>query len=51
MTKVQVYIVFRDPSNLNTDFVDVFFDRKSAEDWIAATKHPEKYFIKTYTQP
>ena len=51
MTKV--HIVFKNvPSNASgNEFVGVFFDRKSAEDWIAECKHPHKYFIETYEQP
>ena len=54
MNKVQVHIVFKEvfggwePEN---KFVGCFFDRKSAEDWIAKTQRPSIYFIETYEQP
>ena len=54
MTKTQVHIVFKEAggfSNGGTEFIGVFFDRKSAQDWIAATARPEKFFIETYEQP
>jgi hypothetical protein len=48
--KTRVYIVFKDISSGN-EFVGVFFDRKSAEDYIAECRFPFKYFIETYEQP
>lgn len=54
MTKVQVHIVFKEVSGWEysgNEFVGVFFDRKSAKDWIAECKQPHKYFIETYEQP
>lgn len=54
MTKTRVHIVFKEPGGYDysgNEFIGVFFDRKSAEDWIATAKRPEKYFIETYEQP
>lgn len=54
MTKTQVHIVFRNPSGFDysgPEFIGVFFDRKSAEEWIAGRDRPKKYFIETYEQP
>ena len=54
MNKVQVHIVFRNPSGFaysDPEFVGVFFDRKSAQDWIAGCDKPHRYFIETYEQP
>lgn len=55
MTKIQVHIVFKEsPSpehNSGNEFIGVFFDRKSAVDWIKERKHPYRYFIETYEQP
>ena len=55
MTKIQVHIVFRHASQWDdysgNEFIGVFFDRKSAEDWISTAKRPEKYYIETYEQP
>jgi hypothetical protein len=50
---VRVYIVFKNVSTNSTgnEFVGVFFDRKSAEEWIAECYSPFKYFIETYEQP
>ena len=53
MNKVQVHIVFRQnqvcPSG--NEFIGVFFDRTSAEVFIAERPDPERYFIETYEQP
>ena len=59
MNKVQVHIVFRNSSRFEcsgaefsgSEFVGVFFDRKSAQDWIAGRDIPHRYFIETYEQP
>jgi hypothetical protein len=54
MTKIQVHIVFKEPSGFDysgPEFVGVFFDRKSAEDWIAGRQKPNRYYIETYEQP
>ena len=54
MNKVQVHIVFRNFSGFDysgPEFVGVFFDRKSAQDWIAGRDKPHRYFIETYEQP
>ena len=54
MNKVQVHIVFRNSSRFEcsgSEFVGVFFDRKSAQDWIAGHDKPNRYFIETYEQP
>jgi len=54
MTKIQVHIVFREPHNWEysgPEFIGVFFDQKSAQDWIASCARPERYFIETYEQP
>ena len=54
MTKIQVHIVFKEPGGFDysgPEFVGVFFDRKSAEDWIASCKKPHRYYIETYEQP
>ena len=54
MIKVQVHIVFRNSSRFEcsgSEFVGVFFDRKSAQDWIAERDKPHRYFIETYEQP
>jgi len=52
MTKTQVHIVFKIPGGFDysgPQFVGVFFDKKSAEDWIAGRKKPHhKYYIETY---
>lgn len=53
MTKIQVHIVFRRTMQNETgnQFIGVFFDRESAEQWIAECRVPSKYFIETYEQP
>ena len=53
MTKTQVHIVFREDSSIisGNEFIGVFFDRKSAEEWISQRKDPRKFFIETYEQP
>jgi hypothetical protein len=53
MSKNQVHIVFKNVSTNSTgnEFVGVFFDRKSAEDYIAECYSPFKYFIETYERP
>jgi hypothetical protein len=55
MTKNRVYIVFRHANEWNdysgNEFVGVFFDQKSAEDWIAGRQKPNRYYIETYEQP
>ena len=57
MTKTQVHIVFKNAPEYGSDcdsgneFIGVFFDRASAEKWIAECKRPSQYFIETYEQP
>ena len=57
MNKVQVHIVFKDFKEVSgweyygNEFVGVFFDRKSAQDWIDGRDVPHRYFIETYEQP
>ena len=55
MTKIQVHIVFKEsPSpehNSGNEFIGVFFDRTSAEIFIAERPDPERYYIETYEQP
>ena len=53
MTKTQVHIVFcnNPANNSGNEFIGVFFNRAEAEEWIAATRIPSKYFIETYEQP
>ena len=53
MSNTTVYIVFKDvPSNTSgNEFVGVFFDRKSAEEWIWQRKDSKSFFIETYEQP
>lgn len=54
MTKTQVYIVFKEfegPEQIQPSFVGVFFDRKSAEEWIWPRKDSKKFYIETYEQP
>ena len=53
MNNTTVCIVFKEvPSNTSgNEFVGVFFDRKSAQDWIAGCDKPNKYFIETYEKP
>ena len=52
MTNTQVHIIFKEPDGFDysgPQFVGVFFDKKSAEDWIAGCKKPHrKYYIETY---
>jgi hypothetical protein len=53
-TKLKVYIVFREArenSYSGNNFVGVFFDRKSAEGFIAEKQNNYDYFIETYEQP
>lgn len=54
MTKTQVHIVFKEAGNFSTggnEFIGVFFDRKSAEEWIWQRKDSKRFFIETYEQP
>lgn len=53
MSNTTVYIVFKNaPSNTTgNEFVGVFFNRKSAEDYIAGCYRPWEFFIETYKQP
>lgn len=54
MTKTQVHIVFKEAgafSNGGNEFIGVFFDRKSAEEWISQRDSQRKYYIETYEQP
>ena len=53
-TNTQVHIVFKEASGVSysgNEFIGVFFDRQSAQEWIKTTTRPEKYFIETYEQP
>jgi hypothetical protein len=54
-TTAKVHIVFRHASEGNdysgNEFVGVFFDRKSAEVFIAKKQNHYDYFIETYEQP
>jgi hypothetical protein len=54
VTKIKVYIVFKEINGWEysgNEFIGVFFDRSSAEVWIAKCARPNKYFIETYEQP
>ena len=53
MNNTTVYIVFKEvPSNTSgNEFVGVFFDRKSAEEWIWQRKDSKRFFIESYEQP
>lgn len=54
MDKVKVYIVFRQTRDYHfcgNEFIGVFFDRTSAEVFVAERPNPERYFIETYEQP
>ena len=51
MTKTQVHVVFYNTSewsDTGNEFIGVFFNRAEAEEWIASTRKPSKYFIETY---
>ncbi len=53
MTKTQVHIVFKEPAGFDysgPQFVGVFFDKKSAEVFIAEREKPRRYYIETYEQ-
>ena len=60
--KIQVHIVFRDAreysyqkyseySYSGNEFIGVFFDRESAEAFIAERPNPSEFFIETYDKP
>lgn len=52
--KIQVHIVFRESreySRSGNEFIGVFFDRKSAEVFIAERPNPSGFFIETYDKP
>ena len=54
LTNMKVYIVFRqapERSSSGNEFIGVFFDRTSAEVFIAERPIPELYFIETYEKP
>jgi hypothetical protein len=54
MTKTQVHIVFKEAgafSNGGNEFIGVFFDRTSAEVFIAERPNSKRFFIETYEQP
>ena len=54
MTKTQVHIVFKEAgafSNSGNEFIGVFFDRTSAEVFIAERPNSKRFFIETYEQP
>lgn len=54
MNKVQVHIVFRQTREYHfsgNEFIGVFFDRTSAEVFVAERPDPERYFIETYDKP
>ena len=53
-TTTRVHIVFKEAKEAYSgqEFVGVFFDRKSAEEWIAARGGSARFFfIETYEQP
>lgn len=53
MTKTQVHIVFKEPGGFDysgPQFVGVFFDKTSAEVFIAEREKPHRYYIETYEQ-
>jgi homospermidine synthase len=48
----QVHIVFRECQGVpSCEFVGVFFDRPSAEQFIKQRPDPSKFFIETYDKP
>jgi hypothetical protein len=53
MTKTQVHIVFKESvlSCSGNEFIGVFFDRTSAEVFIAERPNSSRYFIETYEAP
>lgn len=53
-TATKVHIVFKEAKEAYSgqEFIGVFFDRKSAEEWIAARGGSARFFfIETYEQP
>jgi hypothetical protein len=53
-TTTRVHIVFKEAKEAYSgqEFVGVFFNRKSAEEWIAATQGSARlFFIESYEQP
>jgi hypothetical protein len=53
MTKTLVHIVFKEPGGFpysGPQFVGVFFDKTSAEVFIAEREKPHRYYIETYEQ-
>ncbi len=53
MTKNRVYVVFRENQKCpsGNEFVDLFFNRKAAEDLIASKENYHEYFIEIYQEP
>jgi hypothetical protein len=54
MSKVTVYIVFRQTrhhTSSGNEFIGVFFDRASAEQFIVERINSFLYYIETYQQP
>lgn len=54
MNKVTVYIVFRHAREYHycgSEFIGVFFDRPSAEQFVAERPNNSRYYIEAYCSP
>ena len=48
--KKRVYIMFKDDYYENRQFVDVFFSKEAAEDYISGCKYPHKCSIEVFEE-
>lgn len=48
--KKRVYILLKDEYDANRQFIDVFFSKEAAEDYISGCKYPHKYSIEVFEE-